>query len=137
LRELFVQLMEDSDDFYFDIIMQVKMESWTKKRIALVGDAAYCPSPLSGQGTSLALVGAYILAGELKKAAAENYSAAFQQYNTIMHPFVDANQGLGMWASESFLFPDTASKEAVSARAENVTEKIRFAANAIKLPEYL
>ncbi|MCX7124597.1 MAG: FAD-dependent monooxygenase [Gammaproteobacteria bacterium] len=63
--------MKNCDDFYFDSIVQVKMKSWTKGRVALVGDAGYCPSPLSGQGTSLALVGAYILAGELKAASGE------------------------------------------------------------------
>ena len=59
---------QEADDFYFDSFLQVHMPSWTSGRVALVGDAGYCASPLSGMGTSLALVGAYLLAGELGPA---------------------------------------------------------------------
>ena len=131
-----LQLMEESKDFYFDRIMQVKMQSWSKGRVVLLGDAGYCASPLSGQGTSLALVGAYILAQELK-VAGENYSSAFERYNTLLHPFVDANQSFGVWASKTFLLPEKASKEAVEARTNAIMEKMQIAANAIKLPEYV
>ena len=58
-----------ADDFYFDSFVQVHMDSWSSGRATLVGDAAYCASPLSGIGTALALVGAYVLAGELGAAA--------------------------------------------------------------------
>jgi 2-polyprenyl-6-methoxyphenol hydroxylase-like FAD-dependent oxidoreductase len=54
---------QEADDFYFDSFLQVHMPAWTSGRVALVGDAGYCASPLSGMGTSLALVGAYLLAG--------------------------------------------------------------------------
>jgi 2-polyprenyl-6-methoxyphenol hydroxylase-like FAD-dependent oxidoreductase len=57
-----------ADDFYFDSFLQVHMPGWTSGRVALVGDAGYCASPLSGMGTSLALVRAYLLAGELGPA---------------------------------------------------------------------
>ena len=90
-----LELMSDSDDFYFDSVTQVKMKSWTKGRVALLGDAGYCASPLSGQGNNLALVGAYILAGELKKAQGD-YTRAFNRYNELLHPFVEANQKLGV-----------------------------------------
>ena len=60
--------MWKAPDFYFDRIAQTHMERWSSGRVALLGDAAYCPSPLSGMGTSLALVGAYVLAGELATA---------------------------------------------------------------------
>ena len=59
---------QEADDFYFDSFLQVHMPAWTSGRVALVGDAGYCASPLSGMGTSLALVGAYLLAGELGPA---------------------------------------------------------------------
>src|SRR3984957_19593506 len=62
-----LELMSDSDDFYFDSFTQVEMKSWTKGQVALLGDAGYCASPFSGQGTNLALVGAYVFAGELKQ----------------------------------------------------------------------
>ena len=95
-----LNLMQASDDFYFDAVTQVKMNSWTKDRIALLGDAGYCPSPLSGQGNNLAFVGAYILAGELK-AANGNYIQAFTRYNSLLRSFVEANQKFGVWVSES------------------------------------
>ena len=69
-----LELMSGSDDFYFDSVTQVKMKSWTKGRVALLGDAGYSASPLSGQGNNLALVGAYIFAGELKQADWQLYS---------------------------------------------------------------
>ncbi|WP_155355921.1 FAD-dependent monooxygenase [Acrocarpospora macrocephala] len=80
-------------DFYFDSLSQVRMDSWSRGRVALVGDAAYCASPASGQGTSLALVGAYVLAGEL--AAAGDLRAGLAAYEREMRPFAEANQKLG------------------------------------------
>lgn len=71
--------MKQSKDFYFDSIAQICMSHWSDGRVALVGDAGYCPSPVSGQGTSLALVGAYVLAGELALAKGD-YTQAFSQY---------------------------------------------------------
>lgn len=130
-----LQFMETCDDFYFGADMQVKMKSWTKRRIALVGDSGYCPSPLSGQGTSVALVGAYILAGELK-AAGGNHAVAFERYNALLHPFVEANQDLGAWVNETYLLGDAVSKEAVNTRTGNIIEKISTILNLIKLPEY-
>ncbi|CAF1689838.1 unnamed protein product, partial [Adineta ricciae] len=53
----------NTNEFYFEAIGQVKMDHWSKGRVALVGDAAYCPAPITGMGTSLALIGAYILTG--------------------------------------------------------------------------
>src|SRR2546423_14141968 len=70
----------------------VHMDNWTIGRIALVGVAAYCPSPLTGLGTSLALVGAYVLAGEL--TAHPDHRPAFTEYETIVRPYVDAGQKL-------------------------------------------
>jgi 2-polyprenyl-6-methoxyphenol hydroxylase-like FAD-dependent oxidoreductase len=72
---------------------QVKMDRWSNGRIVLVGDAACCPSPFSGQGTSVALVGAYVLAEELANNRGD-YAAAFAKYETRMRPFVALNQAL-------------------------------------------
>jgi 2-polyprenyl-6-methoxyphenol hydroxylase-like FAD-dependent oxidoreductase len=88
---------QKADDFYFDSFAQVHMPSWSSGRVTLVGDAGYCASPLSGMGTSLALVGAYILAGELGPADsldAQRIRAALQRYGTKMRPFVDTCQDL-------------------------------------------
>lgn len=86
--------MEKTSDFYFDSISQVQMDRWSNGRVVLVGDAAYCASPASGQGTSLALVGAYVLAGELA-AAAGDHDTAFHRYEEQTRGFVDQNHKLG------------------------------------------
>ncbi|STX41472.1 oxidoreductase [Legionella donaldsonii] len=127
--------MSESDDFYFDAITQVKMKSWTKGRIALVGDAGYCPSPLSGQGNNLAFVGAYILAGELK-AAQGNYKQAFTRYNELLHSFVEANQEFGVWVSKSFLVENEVSKEIAEERSTRILAMIKAISNGITLAQY-
>ncbi|MCE7000366.1 FAD-dependent monooxygenase [Saccharothrix sp. S26] len=85
--------MADAPDFYFDSMAQIHLDRWSAGRVALVGDAGYCASPLSGQGTSLALVGAYVLADELGRAG-EDHAAAFDAYERRMRPFVALNQAL-------------------------------------------
>ena len=69
------------------------MDRWSTKRVTLVGDAGYCPSPFSGQGTSLALIGAFVLRCELARTPAET-SAAFARYEDRMRPFVLMNQDM-------------------------------------------
>jgi 2-polyprenyl-6-methoxyphenol hydroxylase-like FAD-dependent oxidoreductase len=86
-----------SDDFYFDDFVQIHMDSWSAGRVTLCGDAGYCASPLSGMGTSLALVGAYVLAGELGPASAldaPGIAAALVRYETVMRPYVARCQDL-------------------------------------------
>ncbi|SOJ54782.1 2-heptyl-3-hydroxy-4(1H)-quinolone synthase [Mycobacterium simulans] len=87
-----VDAARQADDFYFDAFTQVHMDRWSSGRVALVGDAGYCASPLSGMGTSLALVGAYVLAGELCEGA--DHPVALDRYQTVMHPYVDRCQKL-------------------------------------------
>ncbi|GAA1685568.1 FAD-binding protein [Fodinicola feengrottensis] len=88
-----LKAMWAAPDFYFDMMSQVKMDSWSNGRVSLVGDAGYAASPLSGQGTSLALVGAYVLAAELK-AAGGDHQAGFAAYESKLRYFVEQNQGL-------------------------------------------
>lgn len=130
-----LELMSGSDDFYFDLVTQVKMKSWTKGRVALLGDAGYCASPLSGQGNNLAMIGAYILAGELKQAG-DNYHRAFKRYNELLHPFVEANQKLGVLSNESFLVQNEVSKEIAEERSNKIMEEVKIASNMISLPDY-
>ncbi|MCU6791944.1 FAD-dependent monooxygenase [Paenibacillus sp. WQ 127069] len=99
-----VEAMKESADLYYDIVSQIHMPHWTKGRIALVGDSAYAASFLSGQGSSVALVGAYILAGEL--ATHEHHEEAFAAYEKIMRPFAEANQALA-GSGGTFLLPRT------------------------------
>ncbi|WP_424186447.1 FAD-dependent monooxygenase [Actinokineospora sp. G85] len=85
-----IDAMNAAPDFYFDSMAQIHLDTWTTDRIALTGDAAYCASPLSGQGTSLALAGAYVLADELSK----NNDDALARYEERLRPFVHLNQAL-------------------------------------------
>lgn len=85
--------MDGAEDFYFDELARITMPRWTTERIALVGDAGYCGSPLSGQGTAMALVGAYILVGEILRTP-DRPAAALARYNETLRPFVAAAQQL-------------------------------------------
>jgi len=89
-----LKYIADAPDFYLDTINQIKMDKWFTGRAALLGDAAFGPSLASGQGTSLALVAAYVLAGELK-AAGGDYEQAFTAYQEEMVEFVKINQKIG------------------------------------------
>ncbi|SNR48459.1 FAD-dependent monooxygenase [Actinomadura mexicana] len=90
-----VETMWDAPDFHFDSMAQIHMDSWSKGRVVLLGDAGYCGSPLSGQGTSMAIVGAYVLAGELK-AAGGDHRDAFANYERELRGYVAANQELAL-----------------------------------------
>ncbi|WP_326770491.1 FAD-dependent monooxygenase (plasmid) [Streptomyces sp. NBC_01591] len=83
----------DAPDFYCDAMAQIRMDHWSRGRVALLGDAGYCPSPLSGQGTGLALVGAHVLADSLARTPGD-HRAAFSRYEQRMRPFVTLNQAL-------------------------------------------
>lgn len=130
-----LSLMGESPDFYFDAIMQVQMPSWTKGRVALLGDAGYCASPLSGQGNNLAMVGAYILAGELKQSHG-NHVEAFKRYNSLMRPFVEKNQEFGAWVAKTYLTDTGLSEQQLKDRLEMILEAIAKVSCGITLPEY-
>jgi 2-polyprenyl-6-methoxyphenol hydroxylase-like FAD-dependent oxidoreductase len=84
--------LADTEDVYFDAISQVMAPRWSHGRAALVGDAGYCPSAVSGMGASLSLVGAYVLAGELSRRS--NHQDAFAAYEKLLRPYVDLAQKL-------------------------------------------
>lgn len=88
-----LEAMWGASDFYFDTVSQVHMDRWSSGQAVLVGDAAYCPSPMAGVGTSLALVGAYVLAGELK-AAGGDHRRALVRYEEEMREYVEQGQKL-------------------------------------------
>ncbi|MEE2854628.1 MAG: FAD-binding protein [Actinomycetota bacterium] len=97
VRPQLLEYMRGAPDFYFDEMAQIKMDRWSRGRVALVGDAGYCCSPLSGQGTSVALLGAYILAGELKAASQDgtvDHEAGFANYHREFNDYVKRNQWL-------------------------------------------
>lgn len=88
-----LRAMHDSPDFVLDNFGQIRMNSWSRGRVALLGDAACCPTALTGLGTSLALVGAYLLAGELTRARGD-HRQAFARYEELMRPYVTKSQQL-------------------------------------------
>lgn len=89
----------EADNFYAQKIGQVKLGRWSKGRVVLLGDAAYCPSPITGKGTSLGLLGSYVLAGELARHLARGdhgraVDEALQAYEKTFKSFVDGSQTL-------------------------------------------
>lgn len=104
------ELLEEvrrSDTFYFDKLCQMKMPSWTKGRVALVGDAGYCASPAAGKGGSLAIDGASALYDAFKECHG-NFELAFQNYNTTLRPFIEQVQADAVNFGLKFMIPRTA-----------------------------
>jgi 2-polyprenyl-6-methoxyphenol hydroxylase-like FAD-dependent oxidoreductase len=93
-----LRALTDSGDLYFDRVSQIRMGRWSKGRIALLGDAAFCVSLLAGQGSALAMTAAYVLAGELARDGGADPDAAFRRYETLLGPFIATKQK----AAESF-----------------------------------
>ena len=85
--------MHESDDFYMQHVAQVRLDRWSKGRVTVVGDAGYCPSPFAGMGTSLAFIGAYVLAGEISRQP-KNIPAALESYERVLRPYVESIQKL-------------------------------------------
>jgi 2-polyprenyl-6-methoxyphenol hydroxylase-like FAD-dependent oxidoreductase len=127
--------LDDTPDFYLDQVAQVVMDRWSSGRVGLLGDAAFSSSPLSGQGTGLALVGAYLLAGELA-AAGWNPAAGFAGYELRMRPFVEANQEIGRMHARSLDASGPDAEPGPELDAEGLTELVERAINGIELPDY-
>ena len=132
-----VDALRDADDLFFDTAAQIRMPHWSRGRVALVGDAAYAPSFLTGQGSSLALAGAYMLADSL--ATNRDHTAAFAAYERGVREFVTMNQAL-VDNGAATLFPTTAwALEQRNARLRNLvtlpSAPARPAHSALTLPE--
>ena len=144
-----LEMAPTASDWYFDAAAQIDMPRWSQGRVVLVGDAAYCASPMSGQGTSIALIGAYVLAGELA-AAYGTHLRAFAEFESAMRPFVEANQALGLKSAK--LMRSGERKSVVNWLLKQLmrrmpgrmtewiinrsTERITQAAKAIRLKDY-
>jgi 2-polyprenyl-6-methoxyphenol hydroxylase-like FAD-dependent oxidoreductase len=85
--------VERTQAFYFDAITQLELTSWSRGRVTLVGDAGYCPGPAVGGSTSLAVYGAYVLAGEIADAGGD-HTTAFSKYERTMMPSVLGSRSL-------------------------------------------
>lgn len=116
--------------FYFDAISQLRLETWSKGRVTLAGDAGYCPGPGVGGSTSLAVYGAYVLAGELARAGGE-YRTAFGAYERRMLPVVRRSRAFAVQAAKTLVPGSTAGVLAlmaggqlVSALPSSITERL-------------
>jgi 2-polyprenyl-6-methoxyphenol hydroxylase-like FAD-dependent oxidoreductase len=135
--------MRTSTDVFYEELAQVRMDSWSAGRVVLLGDAAWCPSPISGLGTSTALVGAYVLAGELVRAGGDHV-AAFAEYERVLRPYIAESQQLPPGGADGFV---PASRLMIALRmlttrmmtrwpVRNMVAKVFTKAEAIDLPDY-
>jgi len=140
--------MRGASDFYFDDVSQIRMNHWSTGRVALVGDAACGPTLITGQGTSMAVVGAYVLAGELASAGSD-YGTAFTRYEQECRSYMEQNQQIALKAREVRL-PDSweqieqqnellramRAAPAGSPPEDSTGDIIQKAANAITIKDY-
>ncbi|MGP8301141.1 FAD-dependent monooxygenase [Streptomyces inhibens] len=138
-----------ASDFYFDGMQLIEMDHWSRGRVVLLGDAAHCASPASGQGTGMALVGAYVLAGELA-AAGGGPEQAFARYEEQMRGYVEVNHALARKFAQEMtadtrrqirfrhlmmrILPHMPWKNLV---AKKIAEDVQRGAHAITLKDYL
>jgi 2-polyprenyl-6-methoxyphenol hydroxylase-like FAD-dependent oxidoreductase len=86
-----LRALDDTQELYFDRVSQIRMDTWSRGRVALLGDAACAPSLLAGQGSALAMTGAYVLAGELM-AAGGDHARAFRRYEELLFDLLRQKQ---------------------------------------------
>ncbi|MFG3120170.1 FAD-dependent monooxygenase [Streptomyces sp. NPDC048197] len=135
-------------DLYFDGLHLIEMDRWSRGRVVLLGDAAHCPSPASGQGTGMALVGAYVLAGELAAAggapevAFARYEEEMRGYVAVNHEIarkfardmtVDSRWGIRLRHLMLRMLPHMPWKDAVT---KKIAEDVQRGARAITLKDY-
>jgi 2-polyprenyl-6-methoxyphenol hydroxylase-like FAD-dependent oxidoreductase len=117
--------MDSVNDIYFDRVSQIHLPRWFSGRICLLGDAAACPSLLAGEGTGLAMIEAYVLAGELHRAEGD-FTQAFAAFDARLRSFVTAKQKMA-FRFRSFFAPKTALALKVRNVAVNVLSIPSFA----------
>ncbi|MBO0703367.1 MAG: FAD-dependent monooxygenase, partial [Candidatus Dormibacteraeota bacterium] len=138
-----LETMWEAPDVYAYTTAQVRLDAWSRGRVVLLGDAGYCPTPLTGLGTSLALVGAYVMAGELGRADGD-HRTAFARYEERMRPYVAQAQELPPGGVQGF-----APKSALAIRLRTLSTGLMTRwplrllvagafqkADAIDLPDY-
>ncbi len=96
--------VDADDEFYFDKVNQIRMPSWSTGRVALVGDAGYCVSPVAGMGGSMAIIGAARLADALQRHGVD-HAAAFREYHYELRPFVEEVQEKAVSFGMALMFP--------------------------------
>jgi 2-polyprenyl-6-methoxyphenol hydroxylase-like FAD-dependent oxidoreductase len=93
--------LDQCHELYFDRVSQIRMDTWSRGRVTLLGDAAFCPSLLAGQGSALAMAAAYVLAGELGKDAGASLDA-LRRYEQMLRPAIVAKQKAAAQFAGSF-----------------------------------
>ncbi len=114
--------LEHADDFYLDSISQVRLPNWSRGRVTLVGDAGYSPGPAVGGGTSLAVLGAYVLAAELA-AAGPDLDAGIAAYEQAMRPAVEASRTIGPAVLKTVI-PDSTAQIWAIAQAMRILPRL-------------
>ncbi|SOX55923.1 FAD-dependent oxidoreductase [Mycobacterium ahvazicum] len=135
--------LDEASEVYFDRVSQIIMDRWSHGRVALIGDAAAAVSLLAGEGAGLAMVQAYILAGELNRAGVDHQDA-FRSYERQLRPIVEARQRSARGFATTF-----APKTALGVWTRNLASRLlnipRLAEwvvrsefrDSIALPEYV
>ena len=101
-----MEQMMKADNFYSDELMQVKLQTWSKDRVALVGDAAWAPTPFTGEGNQLAIIGAWVLAQEMSR---NRSTVAFETYEKRLRSYVESSQSIPFGGYAPYMFnPETA-----------------------------
>ncbi|MET8543300.1 FAD-dependent monooxygenase [Kitasatospora sp. NPDC004799] len=132
LPRLLRAMGEPDAAFHYDVVAQIRMERWSEDRVVLLGDAGYCCSPATGQGTSVALTAAYVLAGELR-AADGDHRAAFPAYERRLRDHVAANQAILELTGDRRARADMITN---LGQADPRMEAVFQAALAFDLPDY-
>jgi 2-polyprenyl-6-methoxyphenol hydroxylase-like FAD-dependent oxidoreductase len=127
--------LDDTPDFYLDQVAQVVMDHWHVGRVGLLGDAAFSASPMSGAGTGLALVGAYLLAGELA-AAGWDAEAGFAGYEARMRAYVEDNQEIGRMHVQMLTGPGPGAEASPEPDMDALTALVERAVGGPELPDY-
>jgi 2-polyprenyl-6-methoxyphenol hydroxylase-like FAD-dependent oxidoreductase len=112
--------LDHTPSFYFDSITQLQLDGWSRGRVALVGDAGYCPGPAVGGSTSIAVLGAYVLAGELARARGD-YAQAFAAYEREMADSVRRSRAFARTMAKGIVPSSTAGVWALTAGAQLIS----------------
>jgi 2-polyprenyl-6-methoxyphenol hydroxylase-like FAD-dependent oxidoreductase len=134
--------LDGADELYMDKVSQIGMNRWSQGRVALAGDAAFCPSLMAGQGAALAMTAAYVLAGELSNARG-HYKEAFAKYEALLRPFMESKQNAAEHFSAAFA-PKTPlglflRNQIIKATAIPGVARLAFGreiTDALRLPQY-
>lgn len=122
--ERLLDAMEEASDFYLQTVQQIKMTKWSNNRVVCIGDAGFASSPLSGRGTPLAIISAYVLAGELSElGSGEHPARALESYEKTLRPFVEEVQQIPIFIP-AIAHPKTAWKRWLFGAFVSVVSKV-------------